>query len=173
MATPPARDLWDNPMGTDGFEFVEYTAPDPAALGRAVRAAWASRRSRGIAPRTCSLYRQGDDQLHRQRRAGQLRAGASRACTGPAICAIAFRVKDAALRLQARASLGAWGVEAQVGPMELNIPAIKGIGDSLIYLVDRYGDGAAGVSIYDVDFVPLPGRRAASAAASASPTSTT
>ena len=41
--------------------------------------------------------------------------------------------------------------------MELNIPAIKGIGDSLIYLVDRYPGDGGGVSIYDIDFVPLPG----------------
>ena len=40
--------------------------------------------------------------------------------------------------------------------MELNIPAIEGIGDSLIYLVDRYRRTAA-TPIYDVDFVPLPG----------------
>ena len=45
-------DLDDNPMGTDGFEFVEYTAPDPAALARAVRAAWAFAPWRGTAPRT-------------------------------------------------------------------------------------------------------------------------
>src|SRR3546814_7792094 len=43
---------------------------------------------------------------------------------------------------------------SDLGPMELNIPAIKGIGDSLIYLVARYGDNG---SIYDVDFRPLPG----------------
>ena len=43
---------WDNPMGTDGFEFIEYAAPDPAAMGAAVRDAWASRRSRGTATRT-------------------------------------------------------------------------------------------------------------------------
>ena len=43
--------------------------------------------------------------------------------------------------------------------MELNIPAIKGIGDSLIYLVDRYPENAYGNTIYDVDFEPLPGRR--------------
>ena len=34
IATKPGASLWDNPMGTDGFEFVEYTAPDTAALAR-------------------------------------------------------------------------------------------------------------------------------------------
>ena len=80
------------------------------------------------------------------------------------MCAIAFRVQDSA-RAYARAlELGAWGFEGHSGPMELNIPAIKGVGDSLIYLVDRWrGKGGAraarigNISIYDVDFEPLPG----------------
>ncbi|MFX5510319.1 4-hydroxyphenylpyruvate dioxygenase, partial [Acinetobacter baumannii] len=49
--------------------------------------------------------------------------------------------------------LGAEGVEAKLGPMELNIPALRGIGGSLLYLVDRYGDNG---SIYDVDFQFFP-----------------
>ena len=70
---------------------------------------------------------------------------------GPSICAVAFRVNDAA-RAYARAlELGAQGVETRPGPMELNIPAMEGIGGSRIYLVDRYGDR----TIYDVDFVPV------------------
>ena len=84
---------------------------------------------------------------------------------------------DAAKAYRKCVEFGAWGVEARPGPMELNIPAIKGIGDSLIYLVDRYpgahGDTGAGVSIYDIDFVPLPRRRPAPARARGSPPSTT
>jgi 4-hydroxyphenylpyruvate dioxygenase len=70
---------------------------------------------------------------------------------GPSICAIALRVGDAAAALERAVSLGAEAVEGRIGPMELNIPAIRGIGGSLIYLVDRYGDH----TIYDVDFRPL------------------
>jgi 4-hydroxyphenylpyruvate dioxygenase len=66
-------------------------------------------------------------------------------------------VKDAARAYERLIERGAWGVEAHTGPGELNIPAIKGIGDSLIYLVDRYPDNAWGNTIYDVDFQPLPG----------------
>ena len=86
---------------------------------------------------------------------------------GPSICAIGFRVQDAAKAYKRALELGAWGFDSHSGPMELNIPAIKGIGDSLIYLVDRWagkeGHGGIGdISIYDVDFVPLdverPGR---------------
>ncbi len=71
---------------------------------------------------------------------------------GPSVCAIAFRVADAAKAYQRAISLGAKPVHGKVGPMELNIPAIEGIGGSLIYLVDRYGER----NIYDVDFIPPP-----------------
>jgi 4-hydroxyphenylpyruvate dioxygenase len=73
---------------------------------------------------------------------------------GPSVCAIAFRVRDAAKAYARAIGLGAWGVEGKIGPMELNIPAIKGIGDSLLYLVDRYGEQG---TIYDVDFRWLEG----------------
>jgi 4-hydroxyphenylpyruvate dioxygenase len=61
---------------------------------------------------------------------------------------MAFRVKDAAFAFQRAIELGAKPGPQTAGPMELNIPSIEGIGGSLIYLVDRYGDS----SIYDVDF---------------------
>jgi 4-hydroxyphenylpyruvate dioxygenase len=136
-------DLWDNPMGTDGFEFVEYAAPDPAALGRLFEQMGfrpvARHRSKDV-----TLYRQGDVNFVVNAEPASFAQAFARV-HGPCACAIAFR----------RAlELGAWGVEGKVGPMELNIPAIKGIGDSLIYLVDRYGEAG---TIYDVDFRWLPG----------------
>jgi 4-hydroxyphenylpyruvate dioxygenase len=69
---------------------------------------------------------------------------------GPCACAMAFRVADAGYAFKRAVSLGAKPVETKVGPMELHIPAIEGIGGSLLYFVDRYGDRG---SIYDVDFV--------------------
>src|SRR6185436_8660080 len=141
-----------NPMGTDGFEFVEYTAPDPEALGRLFESMGfvrlAKHRSKDV-----SLYRQGDVNFIVNGEAESFAQGFARV-HGPSVCAIAFRVKNAAFAYKRALSLGAWGVEGKVGPMELNIPAIKGIGDSLIYLVDRYGSRG---SIYDVDFEFLPG----------------
>ena len=78
---------------------------------------------------------------------------------GPSICAIAFRVQDAAKAYKRALELGAWGFDSGSGPMELNIPAIKGIGDSLIYLVDRWRGkhvgGIGDIDIYDVDFVSI------------------
>jgi 4-hydroxyphenylpyruvate dioxygenase len=159
MASATRNDLWDNPLGTDGFEFIEYAAPDPAALGRLFEqmgyTAIAKHRSKNVL-----LYRQGDINFVVNAEPSSFAQSFARV-HGPSICAIAFRVKDAALAYRKCVENGAWGVENHPGPMELNIPAIKGIGDSLIYLVDRYPGSAANagskVSIYDIDFVPLPG----------------
>jgi len=71
----------------------------------------------------------------------------------PVISAFALRVRDAQYAFRHALELGAWEVPTRALPMELNIPAIHGVGDSLIYFVDRYKD----FSIYDVDFLPLPG----------------
>jgi 4-hydroxyphenylpyruvate dioxygenase len=143
--------LWDNPMGTDGFEFVEYTAPDPAALGRLFEqlgfAAVARHRSKSV-----TLYRQGDVNFIINAEPESFAQAFAR-LHGPSVCAIAFRVRDAAKAYQRALALGARPVVGKLGPMELNIPAIEGIGGSLLYLVDRYGDH----SIYDVDFIPVPG----------------
>jgi len=145
-------DLFENPMGTDGFEFVEYTAPDPAELGRLFERMGflpvARHRSKNV-----TLYRQGDVNFIVNAEPESFAQAFAR-IHGPSICAIAFRVKNAAKAFDRATKLGAWPYQGKVGPMELNIPAIKGIGDSLIYLVDRYGEKG---SIYDVDFEWLPG----------------
>jgi 4-hydroxyphenylpyruvate dioxygenase len=143
-------DLFDNPMGTDGFEFVEYTAPDTAALGRYFEGlgfrAVARHRSKKV-----TLYSQND--VHFIVNAEPESHGARFArAHGPSACAMAFRVKDAGKAFRLAVDKGAKPHEGKVGPMELNIPAIEGIGGSVIYFVDRYGPGE--VSIYDVDFVP-------------------
>src|SRR5207244_1693056 len=72
---------------------------------------------------------------------------------GPSACAMAFRVRDAARAFRRALELGAKPGPLSAGPMELNIPSIEGIGGSLIYLVDLYGDR----TIYDVDFRPVSG----------------
>jgi 4-hydroxyphenylpyruvate dioxygenase len=155
MAQTSPGNLWDNPLGTDGFEFVEYAAPDTAALGRLFVemgfTAVAKHRSKDVL-----LYRQGGVNFIVNAEPGSFAQAFARV-HGPSICAIALRVKDAAQALSKCVEQGAWAVDAHPGPMELNIPAIKGIGDSLIYLVDRYAGNGTGVSIYDIDFVPLPG----------------
>jgi len=154
--------LWDNPMGTDGFEFIEYAAPDPVAMGKTFErmgfVAIARHRRKNV-----TLYRQGGINFLLNAEPDSF-AQRFAQLHGPSVCAIAFRVRDAGQAYRRALALGAWGFEGQGGPMELNLPAIKGIGDSLIYLVDRWQgkDGAApgaigNISIYDVDFEPLPG----------------
>lgn len=149
---------WENPMGTSGFEFIEYTSPEPEKLAQTFESlgfkAIAKHRRKNV-----TLYRQGSINFLLN---AEPNSFASRFAKrhGPSICAIAFRVEDAAYAYQRALDLGAWGIESGSGPMELNIPAIKGIGDSLIYLVDRWKgkDGHQGIgdiSIYDVDFAPL------------------
>ena len=140
---------WDNPMRTDGFEFVEYTGPDPAALGALFEkmgfVAAARHRSKDV-----TLYRQGDVNFILNAEPESFAQAFAR-LHGPSVCAIALRVADARQAYERAIGLGAKPVEGKVGPMELNIPAIEGIGGSLLYLVDRYG----GPTIYDVDFRPL------------------
>jgi len=145
-----AAPLWENPLGTDGFEFVEYTAPDTAALSNLFEIMGFSRVARHRS-KDVSLYRQGNINFVVNAEPDSLAQRFARD-HGPSACAMAFRVKDAADSLRAAVAAGARAVKGTVGPMELNIPAIEGIGGSLIYLVDRHAG-----SIYDIDFVREPG----------------
>jgi 4-hydroxyphenylpyruvate dioxygenase len=138
-----------NPMRTDGFEFVEYAAPDPELLRRLFESmglpAVARHRSKNV-----TLHNQGDINFIINAEHDSFAQQFARA-HGPCACAMAFRVADARHAYARALELGAKPGPATAGPMELNIPCIIGIGGSLIYLVDRYGDR----TIYDVDFVPV------------------
>ena len=149
-------------MGTDGFEFIEYAASDPEAMGKMFERlgfmAVARHRRKKV-----TLYRQGEINFILNAEPDSFAQRFAR-LHGPSICAIAFRVADAGKAYARAISLGAWGYDSTGGPGELNIPAIKGIGDSMIYLVDRWRgkDGAqpgeiGNISIYDVDFEAIPG----------------
>jgi 4-hydroxyphenylpyruvate dioxygenase len=139
-----------NPMGTDGFEFIEYTAPDPAMLDTLFTRLGFSRAARHRS-KNVTLYRQGGINFIVNAEPGNF--GASFAEKhGPSACAMAFRVADAGYAFDRAVKLGAKPVASGAGPMELNIPAVEGIGGSLLYFVDRYGPRG---TIYDVDFVPM------------------
>jgi 4-hydroxyphenylpyruvate dioxygenase len=153
---------WDNPMGTDGFEFIEYAAPDPQAMGAVFErmgfVAIARHRHKNVV-----LYRQGEINFIVNAEPDSFAQRFAR-LHGPSICAIAFRVQSAKDAYERALSIGAWGYAGTAAPGELNIPAIKGIGDSLIYLVDRWrGKNAAkegdigNIGFFDVDFEPLQG----------------
>ncbi|MDN0075153.1 glyoxalase [Crenobacter sp. SG2303] len=139
----------DNPMGTDGIEFVEFAALDPVKLGRDFEAMGfakvAKHRSKNV-----FLYRQGDINFIVNAEPNSFAQQYARS-RGTSLCAVALRVRDATLATCRARELGAWEVQTETGVMELRIPAFQGVGGSLIYLVDRYRDH----SIYDVDFLPL------------------
>jgi len=144
---PPPAISEANPMGTDGFEFVEFCHPDPGELDRLFRTV-------GFSPvaihrhKAVTLYRQGDINFILNAEPASF-AQQFAAQHGPSAPAMAFRVVDAKRAYERALTLGAKPAQTQVGPMELNIPAIEGIGGLQIYLVDRYD---AKGSIYDVDF---------------------
>jgi 4-hydroxyphenylpyruvate dioxygenase len=150
------QDIWENPLGTDGFEFVEYCSTEPEKLGAVFElmgfTAVALHRSKDVVH-----YRQGTVNFILNNEPGSFAADFAKQ-HGPSACAMAFRVDDAARAYELALERGATAVPNHVGPMELNIPAIQGIGHSRLYLVDRYGDRG---SIYDVDFVPIDGGGAA------------
>jgi 4-hydroxyphenylpyruvate dioxygenase len=135
-----------NPLGLEGIEFIEYSTPRPQALGQVLEGLGfrpvARHRSREVL-----LYRQGT--MNVIVNAHGLPPGSDAA---PEIAAIALRVRDAGAAWKRVVDLGAWPVPVNVQPMELNIPAVHGVGSSRLYFVDRWRE----FSIYSVDFVPIP-----------------
>ena len=152
---PDARDrepIGDatNPLGLDGIEFIEFCTAKPQALGQVLEMLGfrpvARHRSREVL-----LYRQGEMNIivnaHASGQPRSVQPGET-----AVLAAIALRVRDAASAYRQVLDRGAWAVPTHVEVMELNIPAIHGVGASRIYFVDRYKD----FSIYDVDFTLIP-----------------
>ncbi len=144
-------DLFENPMGLMGFEFVEFASPTPNMLEPLFEKLGFSLVARHKS-KDVVLYRQGDINFIVNREPKSL-AGYFAAEHGPSACALAFRVKDSHKAYARALELGAQPIEVPTGPMELRLPAIKGIGGAPLYLIDRFEDGK---SIYDIDFEFLP-----------------
>ena len=144
-------DLFDNPMGLMGFEFVEFASPAPNVLEPLFEkmgfSLVARHRSKDVV-----LFRQGDINFIVNREPRSL-AGYFAAEHGPSACALAFRVKDSHKAYAMALERGAQPMDVPTGPMELRLPAVKGIGGAPLYLIDRFEDGK---SIYDIDFEWLP-----------------
>jgi 4-hydroxyphenylpyruvate dioxygenase len=138
---------FQNPMGLDGFEFVEFASPRPGVLEPVFHALGfepvARHRSKNV-----TLYRQGGINFILNEEPKSLAAYFAQE-HGPSACGMAFRVRDAHHAYRRALELGAQPIEIPTGPMELRLPAIKGIGGAPLYLIDRYEDGA---TIYDIDF---------------------
>ncbi|HXX83653.1 MAG TPA: 4-hydroxyphenylpyruvate dioxygenase [Casimicrobiaceae bacterium] len=145
-------DLFENPLGLTGFEFVEFASSEPnvlePVLGMLGFSEVARHRSKDV-----SLYRQGQINfiVNREPKSAAAYFAAEH---GPSACGMAFRVKDSHLAYHRVLELGAQPMDMPTGPMELRLPAIKGIGGAPLYLIDRFGDGA---SIYDIDFKFIDG----------------
>ncbi|WKB53398.1 4-hydroxyphenylpyruvate dioxygenase [Eleftheria terrae] len=145
-------DLFENPMGLMGFEFVEFSSPTPNVLEPLFEMMGftlvARHRSKNVL-----LYRQGEINFIVNNEPKSVAAYFA-AEHGPAACGMAFRVKDAHKAYARALELGAQPVDIPTGPMELRLPAIKGIGGAPLYLIDRFEEGK---SIYDIDFEFIEG----------------
>ena len=145
-------DLFENPVGLCGFEFVEFTAPERGIIEPIFQQIGfthiAQHRSKSV-----NLWRQGGINFIVNYEPNSQAAFFAKE-HGPSACAMGFRVHDAAVAYQECLARGAEPVSTHPGISELNIPAIKGIGGALIYLVDRFEEGN---SIYDIDFEYLEG----------------
>ncbi|MGE8336843.1 VOC family protein, partial [Pseudomonas laurylsulfatiphila] len=145
-------DLYENPMGLMGFEFIELASPTPNTLEPIFEIMGftkvATHRSKDV-----HLYRQGAINLILNNEPHSV-ASYFAAEHGPSVCGMAFRVKDSQKAYKRALELGAQPIHIETGPMELNLPAIKGIGGAPLYLIDRFGEGS---SIYDIDFVFIEG----------------
>lgn len=148
-------DLFDNPAGLDGFEFIEFSAPEPGLIEPVFTAMGftkvAKHRSKQV-----ELWRQGGINLITNYEPQSPAWYFSRE-HGPSACGMGFRVRDARKAYAHLIAQGAEPVSMETGPMELRLPAIRGIGHSIIYLIDRYDNCDGGLSIYDIDFEYLPG----------------
>ena len=145
-----------NPAGLDGFEFIEFSAPQKGVIEPVFTAMGftlvARHRSKDV-----GLWRQGDINLitnYEPKSAAYYFAREH----GPSACGMAFRVKDARAAYAHLLEQGGEPVAVKTGPMELHIPAIRGIGGAMLYLVDRYAtaENPEALSIYDIDFEYLP-----------------
>jgi 4-hydroxyphenylpyruvate dioxygenase len=140
-----------NPIGMDGIEYLEFTTSKPQALGGILERMGfrlvARHRSREV-----ELYRQGSMNLVVNSHPADIPRTVA-PVERPALSAIAIRVRDAAAAYQRALDLGAWEVPIHARALELNVPAIHGVGESLIYFVDRYDE----FSIFDIDFRVIPG----------------
>jgi len=140
-------DLFENPMALDGFEFIEFASPDPEILESAFALLGFSEVARHRS-KDVTLWRQGNINFIINNEKGSPAYYFARE-HGPCACGMAFRVRDAQKAYSRALENGAEPVEIETGPMELRLPAIKGIGGATVYLIDRYEDGS---SIYDIDF---------------------
>jgi len=140
-------ELNKNPVGLDGFEFIEFCSHTPQKVENVFSILGftkiANHRTKDV-----SLWRQGDINLilNNEPKSPSWFFAQEH---GDAACGMGFRVKDARHAYDYLLDKGAEPVDLPAGPMELKLPGIRGIGGAIIYLIDRYQEG---LSLYDIDF---------------------
>jgi 4-hydroxyphenylpyruvate dioxygenase len=139
-------------MGLNGFEFVEFASPKPGVLEPVFDMLGFTEVARHRSKQV-TLWRQGNINFIINAEPKSHAAYFAEE-HGPSACGMAFRVADSHKAYRLALEKGAQPVEIPTGPMELRLPAIKGIGGAPLYLIDRYEDGK---SIYDIDFEFLDG----------------
>ena len=147
-------DLFENPAGLDGFEFIEFSAPEKGMLEPVFETMGFTK---------VAKHRSKQVELWRQRGINLITNYEPKSAAwffarehGPSACGMGFRVRDARAAYDHLLTEGAEPIQVETGPMELHIPGIRGIGNSIIYLIDRYADGEGSHTIYDIDFEYLP-----------------
>lgn len=152
MTNPSGKVPAENPMGLCGFEFVEFASPTAGVLEPTFKRLGfshvANHRSKDV-----KLFRQGNINFIVNSEPNSL-ADYFAEEHGPSACGLAFRVADSHKAYKHALDLGAQPIDIPTGPMELRLPAIKGIGGAPIYLIDRFEEGS---SIYDIDFEFIDG----------------
>jgi 4-hydroxyphenylpyruvate dioxygenase len=135
----------------DGIEFIEFTTSRPQALGGVLERMGfrpvARHRSREV-----ELYRQGAMNIVINSQPADIPRTVE-PIERPILSAIAIRVRDADAAFRRALDLGGWEIPIRAQALELNIPGIHGVGESLIYFIDRYDE----FSIFDIDFRAIPG----------------
>ena len=145
-------DLFENPMGLCGFDFVEFTAPERGILEPVFKSMGFTKVARHRS-KDVDVWRQGGINLLANYEASTP-AGYYAREHGPSACAMGFRVRDAAKAFELAMKNGAEPVDIATGFSELRLPAIRAIGGAIIYFIDRFEDGS---SIYDIHFSYLEG----------------
>ncbi len=139
----------ENPLNIRGIDFVEFTGEEPELFDELFVALGFSMVGRHRSA-TVDYYNQNDIHFLVNRKDEGFAAN-FRGQHGPSICSMGLRVDDAKFALEEALRRGAKRVEPDAG-MDLDLPAIYGIGDSLIYFVDRFGDEG---SLFESFFEPL------------------
>jgi 4-hydroxyphenylpyruvate dioxygenase len=140
-----------------GFEFIEFAVDDAGAVElEGVLAAMAFRRERDHRSKRVALWRQGAVNIVINRE-GAGHAAQALADHGPCVCDMGLRVRDAAETVARAKSLGTQDFTQMVGLGELDIPAVRGVGGSVIHFIDERSDLHR---VWDIEFEPVRSTKA-------------